>query len=121
DAGRPAAAEPATPRAERTHHARPATSVRARAGAHTAPRSRHDPPQERDPAEPAQRHARPRRDPRRRPLPQQRPGARVMRSETFQTPGPVRLDLELPAGSIEIETSNTDETHVELEALSDRE
>ena len=44
-----------------------------------------------------------------------------MRSETFQTPGPVRLDLELPAGSIEIETSNTDETHVELEALSDRE
>jgi hypothetical protein len=45
----------------------------------------------------------------------------MMRSETFQTPGPVRLDLELPAGSIEIETSTTDETHVELEALSDRE
>ena len=45
----------------------------------------------------------------------------MMRSETFQTPGPVRLDLELPAGSIEIETSNTDETHVELEALTDRE
>jgi ferric-dicitrate binding protein FerR (iron transport regulator) len=45
----------------------------------------------------------------------------MMRSETFQTPGRVRLDLELPAGSIEIETSNSDETHVELEALSDRE
>jgi hypothetical protein len=44
-----------------------------------------------------------------------------MRTETFQTPGPVRLDVELPAGSIEIETSSTDETHVELEALSDRE
>jgi hypothetical protein len=44
-----------------------------------------------------------------------------MRSETFKTPGTVRLDLELPAGSIEIETSNTDETHVELQALSDRE
>ena len=41
-----------------------------------------------------------------------------MRSETFATPGPVRLDLELPAGAIEIETADTDETHVELEALS---
>jgi hypothetical protein len=41
-----------------------------------------------------------------------------MRSETFSTPGPVRLDLELPAGAIEIETAETDETHVELEALS---
>jgi DUF4097 and DUF4098 domain-containing protein YvlB len=41
-----------------------------------------------------------------------------MRRETFSTPGPVRLDLELPAGAIEIETADTDETHVELEALS---
>lgn len=41
-----------------------------------------------------------------------------MRSETFSTPGPVRLDLELPAGAIEIETSETEETHVQLEALS---
>ena len=39
-----------------------------------------------------------------------------MRSETFSTPGPVRLDLEMPAGQIEIETANTDETHVVLEA-----
>jgi DUF4097 and DUF4098 domain-containing protein YvlB len=44
-----------------------------------------------------------------------------MRSQTFQTPGPVRLNLELPAGSIEIETADTQETHVELEALTDRE
>ena len=44
-----------------------------------------------------------------------------MRTETFQTPGPVRLDLELPAGTIEIETAATEETHVELVALSDRE
>ncbi|TML05989.1 MAG: DUF4097 domain-containing protein [Actinobacteria bacterium] len=44
-----------------------------------------------------------------------------MRSETFQTPGPVRLNLELPAGSIEVETANTQETHVELEAITDRE
>jgi hypothetical protein len=43
-----------------------------------------------------------------------------MRSETFSTPGPVRLDLELPAGGIEIETAETDETHVELEALSQK-
>jgi DUF4097 and DUF4098 domain-containing protein YvlB len=40
-----------------------------------------------------------------------------MRSETYSTPGPVRLNLEIPAGRIEIETANTDETRVELEAL----
>ena len=44
-----------------------------------------------------------------------------MRRETFSTPGPVRLDLELPAGAIEIETAETDETHVELEAPSGKE
>jgi hypothetical protein len=44
-----------------------------------------------------------------------------MRRETFSTPGPVRLDLELPAGAIEIEATATDETHVELEALSSNE
>jgi hypothetical protein len=44
-----------------------------------------------------------------------------MRSETFHTPGPLLLDLELPAGAIEIETMETDDTHVELVALSDRE
>jgi hypothetical protein len=44
-----------------------------------------------------------------------------MRSETFSTPGPVRLDLELPAGLIEIETANTDETHVELVSASSNE
>jgi hypothetical protein len=44
-----------------------------------------------------------------------------MRRETFSTPGPVRLDLELPAGAIEIETAETDETSVVLEALSDNE
>ena len=41
-----------------------------------------------------------------------------MRSETFSTPGPVRLNLELPSGEIDIETAQTDETHIELEALS---
>jgi Putative adhesin len=44
-----------------------------------------------------------------------------VRRETFSTPGPVRLDLELPAGSIEIETTETEETHVELDALSGKE
>jgi hypothetical protein len=44
-----------------------------------------------------------------------------MRSETFHTPGPLLLDLELPAGTIEIETLETEDTHVELVALSDRE
>jgi DUF4097 and DUF4098 domain-containing protein YvlB len=42
-----------------------------------------------------------------------------MRRETFPTPGPVRLDLEIPAGRIEVETAKTEETHVELEAMSD--
>jgi putative adhesin len=41
-----------------------------------------------------------------------------MRSETFSTPGPLRLNLEIPAGEIEIETGNTDETHVVLEAIA---
>lgn len=44
-----------------------------------------------------------------------------MRSETFATPGPVRLDVEMPAGAIEIATADTDETHVELEADSNNE
>ena len=44
-----------------------------------------------------------------------------MRRETFHTPGAVRLDLELPAGAIEIETADTEDTHVELEALTDNE
>jgi DUF4097 and DUF4098 domain-containing protein YvlB len=41
-----------------------------------------------------------------------------MRSETYSTPGLLRLNLEIPAGEIEIETGNTDETHVELEAVA---
>ena len=41
-----------------------------------------------------------------------------MRSETYSTPGPLRLNLEIPAGEIEIETGDTDETHVELEAVA---
>jgi DUF4097 and DUF4098 domain-containing protein YvlB len=41
-----------------------------------------------------------------------------MRTETFKTPGPLKLNLELPVGRIEIETAETDETRVELEARS---
>lgn len=41
-----------------------------------------------------------------------------MRRETYSTPGPLRLNLEIPAGEIEIETGNTEETHVELEAIA---
>jgi hypothetical protein len=44
-----------------------------------------------------------------------------MRRETYSTPGPVRLNLEIPAGRIEIETDSSDETTVELEALSGNE
>jgi hypothetical protein len=41
-----------------------------------------------------------------------------MRSETYSTPGPLRLNLEIPAGEIEIDTGSTDETRVELEAIA---
>jgi hypothetical protein len=41
-----------------------------------------------------------------------------MRSETYSTPGPLRLNLEIPSGEIEIDTRNTDETRVELEAVA---
>jgi hypothetical protein len=36
----------------------------------------------------------------------------------FDTPGPVRLDLELPAGRVEIDATSGEATHVELEALT---
>jgi len=41
-----------------------------------------------------------------------------MRTETYSTPGHVRLSLEIPSGKIEIETASDRETHVRLEALS---
>jgi hypothetical protein len=41
-----------------------------------------------------------------------------MRTETFSTPGDVVLNLEVPAGEIDIETAETDETRVEIEAMS---
>lgn len=43
-----------------------------------------------------------------------------MRRETFQTPGPLTLDLRLPAGEIEIESGDGTETIVELDTTSDR-
>ncbi len=42
-----------------------------------------------------------------------------MPSKTFTTPGPVRLDLEIQAGRIELETAAGEETHVDLEPLGD--
>jgi hypothetical protein len=39
-----------------------------------------------------------------------------VRAETFATPGPVRLDVSIPAGEIRLETSDEPETHVELDA-----
>ena len=39
-----------------------------------------------------------------------------MRHETFSTPGPVTLDIRIPAGDIEIETDDAAETAVELQA-----
>lgn len=42
-----------------------------------------------------------------------------MRTETFQTPGPVRLDVRLGAGEIRLETADVQETTVVLEPLRD--
>lgn len=39
-----------------------------------------------------------------------------MRSETFPTPGQVRLQIQIPAGDIDVETGDVQETTVELEA-----
>jgi Toastrack DUF4097 len=39
-----------------------------------------------------------------------------VRHETFSTPGPVTLDIRIPAGDIEIETDDAAETAVELQA-----
>jgi hypothetical protein len=44
-----------------------------------------------------------------------------MRQETFGTPGPVSLDVRLPAGRLQIETDDSSETRVELEPLRDNE
>lgn len=44
-----------------------------------------------------------------------------MRSETFHTPGSVVLNLEIPSGEIILEAGDTEDTHVELEALSKKE
>jgi DUF4097 and DUF4098 domain-containing protein YvlB len=41
-----------------------------------------------------------------------------MRTQTYSTPGPLLLNLEIPSGEIEIETADTDETRIELEAIS---
>src|SRR5438105_4587732 len=42
-----------------------------------------------------------------------------MRRETFQTPGPLALDLRLPSGLIELEAVDGEETTVELDATRD--
>jgi DUF4097 and DUF4098 domain-containing protein YvlB len=39
-----------------------------------------------------------------------------VRTETFATPGSVRLKVSIPSGDIRLETSDEPETHVELEA-----
>ena len=41
--------------------------------------------------------------------------------ETFQTPGPVTLDVRLPEGEVDIETASTQESVVELTGLPDPE
>lgn len=42
-----------------------------------------------------------------------------MRAETFHTPGEVSLRVRIPAGRVDIETTEADETRVEIESDSD--
>jgi hypothetical protein len=42
-----------------------------------------------------------------------------MLSETYQTPGELKLSLAIPSGDIEIETALGDSTRIELDALTD--
>jgi DUF4097 and DUF4098 domain-containing protein YvlB len=44
-----------------------------------------------------------------------------MRRESFATPGPLGIELRSPAGRIEVQTSESQETTVELEALRENE
>jgi hypothetical protein len=44
-----------------------------------------------------------------------------VRSETFATPGPVALELRVPAGRVEVQTDEVTQTVVEVEALRDNE
>jgi hypothetical protein len=43
-----------------------------------------------------------------------------VRVETYSTPGPVRLQFQIPAGEVEVSTAETDETTVEFEASGRR-
>ena len=42
-----------------------------------------------------------------------------MRRETFETTGPLTLDLRMPAGEVELESVDGDQTTVELSSPSD--
>jgi DUF4097 and DUF4098 domain-containing protein YvlB len=44
-----------------------------------------------------------------------------VRAETFSTPGPLALDLRVPAGRVEVQADEREDTVVELEALRDNE
>jgi len=44
-----------------------------------------------------------------------------LRRETFQTPGPLTLELDMPAGEIQVQAGERSETIVELETSSGRE
>jgi hypothetical protein len=57
----------------------------------------------------------------RRPAPHEAEAAGTLRSETFATPGPLELELRLPAGRLEIQAGDRADTVVELEAIRDNE
>src|SRR5215218_1662826 len=45
----------------------------------------------------------------------------MTRQESFATPGPVSLDVRVPAGRLDVATADTTETRVELEPMRDNE
>src|SRR4029450_7267655 len=106
---------------ESTPTARPPLAVRTCTRTDPSPRGGQDPRPRGDPADSPQRDQASRPVPRRRPLALPPRSRLAMRTETFHTPGDLRLNLELPAGKIEIESADTEDTHVELEAVSSNE
>src|SRR5262249_32983424 len=103
------------PKLKGASDARTSTPVWTRTRGAAAARGPFD-PSEGGPADgrPAQsRHARPR--PLRPPLRRLPAAHRLMPTWDFDTPGKVRLDLEIPFGRVEIETATGETTHVSLE------
>src|SRR5205823_12319695 len=95
--------------------ARTSTPIRTCARGAPSPRGQPDPPEGQAPDRRSPHRGRPRAGPLRPPLRRLAAAHRLMPTWDFDTPGVVRLDLEIPFGRIEIESAAGNTTHVSLE------